>query len=209
MVLTLSRGGWVGVFTAMIFFTLNMKNKVKKKTLLFVAVLFGCFLMLSILSFTNVVEQIRSLEKGSGIPSLASRVAIWRATMEMVIEKPWWGWGPGTYAYVFTRFQPPGYSSRFYFAHNDYLQFIAEIGLGCVVFFAMFGWILLKNGFARMRSSNRFVSGLAIGVGSGIISALIHSTAEFNLHIPANALYFTVFVAILFVSPLKPASMYS
>ena len=41
---------------------------------------------------------------------------------------------------------------------------------------------------------------MILGTMSGIVAILIHSFVDFNLHIPANAILFTVFVAMLMVT---------
>jgi hypothetical protein len=65
-----------------------------------------------------------------------------------------------------------------------------------------------KRGFYKLRYPSRLVRGTTLGAMSGITAILVHSVSDFNLHIPANALLFTVLVAIV-VAPLpKQESAY-
>jgi O-antigen ligase len=77
------------------------------------------------------------------------------------------------------------------YAHNDYLQFVAEAGI--------WGWILapisitmfLLLAFRHLPSRLCHQSNwLQFGAAVGICGLLVHSLSEFNLHIPANATWF-------------------
>lgn len=78
-----------------------------------------------------------------------SRFVLYRDTFRMADEKPWFGWGMGSYAHVFRRFNSqhakdvPG--QPFYAeAHSDWLQTIAETGLTGLVCWLALGWGLLR-----------------------------------------------------------------
>ena len=60
---------------------------------------------------------------------------------------------------------------------------------------------LFAKGFKKINNPSRLVRGVTIGAMSGITAILVHSIFDFNLHIPANAILFTVLAAIV-VSPL-------
>ncbi len=47
-----------------------------------------------------------------------------------------------------------------------------------------------------MKSRSRLVRGITIGAMSGITAMLFHSIVDFNLHVPANAMLFTVLAAM-------------
>lgn len=44
---------------------------------------------------------------------------------------------------------------------------------------------------------DRYYSFVLLGALAGVLSILFHSLCDFNLHIPANALYFTVMIAVI------------
>ena len=60
---------------------------------------------------------------------------------------------------------------------------------------------LYKKGFNKLKNPSRLVRGTTLGAMSGVTAILIHSIFDFNLHIPANAILFTVLAAIV-VSPI-------
>jgi tetratricopeptide (TPR) repeat protein len=119
------------------------------------------------------------------------RWAVYQRTLTMAGERPVLGFGLGTYADAFTRFQPPGVPGGKIVdhAHNDYLQLAAEAGLAGV---GLLAWALLAlAAFAVGRWRRRhdpFVRGLTLG-GLGALTALaVHSALDFGLRVPAVAL---------------------
>jgi O-antigen ligase len=80
-------------------------------------------------------------------------------------------------------------------AHNDYLHFISEAGLPLIAIIAWMMIALYRKGFQKLKNPSRLVRGVTLGAMSGITAILVHSIFDFNLHIPANALLFTVLAA--------------
>lgn len=72
-------------------------------------------------------------------------VSRWRAaeiTVEIIRQRPVWGWGWGSFAHVFAAFAAPlgffpsGYG-RMEFAHNDWLQGMADLGVAGFLIFCL------------------------------------------------------------------------
>jgi O-antigen ligase len=118
----------------------------------------------------------------------------------MIQDYPLTGTGPGTFATVFTQYQPPR-NRRYYMAHNDYLHFTSEVGLplGGVIFWMVFA--SFRRGLKKLKNPSRLVRGTTLGALSGITAIIVHCIFDFNLHIPANAILFTVLAAIV-VAPV-------
>ncbi len=89
---------------------------------------------------TPAVEEVLTLKETSEDASLQSRILVWRHTAQMISDYPFLGSGPGTYATIFTQYQPPGILGRYYMAHNDYLHFISEAGIPLIVIMA---WMIV------------------------------------------------------------------
>jgi hypothetical protein len=127
-------------------------------------------------------------------------------SFQMWKENFWVGTGADTFfqAYVYGGYMSED-SLHYRHAHNDYL----EIGTG----FGFIGFVLL--GFAvvsslwqavqaQRRRHSQVLQGLGFGSMMGIISILIHSFADFNLHITANCLWFVVILAFGWVAAFVP-----
>jgi hypothetical protein len=53
----------------------------------------------------------------------------------------------------------------------------------------------------KIQSGSRQTWGFTLGAMTGIVAILVHSFVDFNLHIPANAVLFTVLAAIVVGGP--------
>ncbi len=199
LILSLSRGGWIGSLVGLTFMAIVLLTNRYFTGKKLIAALAGGFLVavVIILASTPVVERIRTLDQKTETPSFSARVTVWGGVAEMIEDYPLLGAGPGTFATVFTQYQPPGQGARYFMAHNDYLHFISEAGLPLI---AVITWMIIalyRKGFRKMQNPSRLVRGITIGAMTGITAILVHSISDFNLHIPANALLFTVLAALI------------
>jgi len=179
---------------------LTSRHFVRKKLLL--VIIAGSLVMAFIaLVSTPVVERVKTAMEKEEEASFYSRVIAWGGAVEMISDHPGAGVGPGMFKTVFTQYQPPGLSARFTMAHNDYLHFVSEIGLFLVPVIIWMIIALYRKGFKKLKNPSRLVRATTLGAMTGITAILFHSITDFNLHIPANAILFTVLAAIV-VAPL-------
>lgn len=112
-------------------------------------------------------------------------------------ERPWLGYGAGTFETSFQRFPGSDVTRRWDHAHNDYLQIAIEFGLIGALLFAVFVLLALWHGVHAMaKSKSRYRGGVGTGATMGIVALLIHSSTDFNLQIPANAALFVTLCAL-------------
>jgi len=196
---TYARGGWISTLIAASFilsFHVLSKKQHIKKNLGITAFLF-LILCLSFLSSTDLVKRFNTMTQQDKEVSIYGRLLAWEGTIEMIKANPLNGVGPGNYSKAFTAFQPPGLTNSYILAHSDYLQFISETG---VLLIPVMGWLiysLFAHGFSKIKQAGQQTIGITLGAMGGIIAILIYSVSDFNLHIPGNALLFTVLVAIV------------
>jgi len=198
-VLSLSRGGWIATLSGLAFMAavLLADRRFKRRKVLAALVAATVFSALLILASTPVVERMQTVMEMEEEASFHSRVVAWGGVRQLIVEHPALGTGPGTFQDVFTQYQPPGLGARFNFAHNDYLQFIADGGLLVIPLMAWLVIVTYRRGFRKLRHDSRLIRGVTLGALTGITAIGVHSLIDFNLHIPANALLFTVLVALV------------
>ena len=189
LVLTLSRGGWCGFAAGLVWMlALRLRRKASWKPVV-LGVGFGCVLLMMILAGTPTTERAETMKAGTENMSLGMRMAAWKGVVEMVREAPVLGFGPGTFSMVFPQYQPAGLGARFYFAHNDWLEFAAELGIGFLILLAwLFGRLLLGGWRASLRHS-RVRKAIGIGASAAVVALWVHGVADFSLQIPGNGFW--------------------
>jgi len=127
------------------------------------------------------------------------RVELWKTAYQQYKLSPLIGTGGATYQYHAREFRPAQIQVDPVYAHNDYLQLLAEYGsvglVAALVFIfchVWFGWKALiysvtERPAARFRMQSNALA-LNIGALASIAIYLVHSFLDFNLHIPANAM---------------------
>ena len=121
-------------------------------------------------------------------------------TMDYVKEFILSGSGGGSFYGVFPNFQAPDLEGYHQHAHNDYLEFAAELGLPAVCVLSLFVCLALWSAYRVQRDrGTSLYRGACFAVTMTIAWAAIHSSSDFNLQIPANALTFLTILALAFI----------
>lgn len=139
-------------------------------------------------------------------PLQDGRWIIFEGTLRAIGEFFPLGSGAGTFAEVYPRFHPGGFDDVFVnYAHNDYLEWIMEGGILAALMIVLF-FVLYFARWAKVWRNGewRQLNFIQVGAGIGIFAMLLHTFLDFNLHIPANQIYFA-FLAGLFFYQLTPA----
>lgn len=148
------------------------------------------------------------LERLVLLPSVdESRVDVHRLIWSAIFERPWFGYGAGSFATVFQTFQRPPLSAEFVWnnSHSTYLALWFEMGLvaGSLPLLII-GLLGLRAARAARDPSSTVVSIATIGA---IVVFAVHSLLDFSAEIEANAFLFTVVLALGAAGGLgRPAS---
>jgi O-antigen ligase len=164
---------------------------------------------LAALAIVAWVGTGRAVERFSGSSirdvTVSRRVSMFRGAAHIFLDHPIKGCGLGTLVDVF-----PGYENAYDgrlvdHAHNDYIEGLAETGLLGGLCGAIFLWRLYREGRNNfMAEQGHFSSGLHAAAIMAVCGLLFHSFVDFNLQIPANALFFLL-QAYLVMSPPLPS----
>lgn len=131
---------------------------------------------------------------------LGGRPHYWGSVIQMIKDFPIVGSGIGTFAYVFPAYATSRTYGMLVHAHNDYFEYMSELGL-VGAFFLLGGLLFLavKSFMFWYERRNAEIKGLALGGIISIIVVSVHSFTDFNMHIPANMLLFSVILSLTLV----------
>jgi O-antigen ligase len=128
-----------------------------------------------------------------------SRLVIAASSMTALWQFFPFGSGLGTFPEVYWRFQPESISQFVNHAHNDYIEFVLEGGLPALAVIAMFIVLYVRRWSGLLRGAYwGTLSFMQVGAGISLLLMALHSLTDFNLHIPANAIYFALMAAVFF-----------
>jgi len=127
----------------------------------------------------------------------SNRLSVWKDSVALIRSQPLLGTGLGTFADSFTRVQSTLLGRTVDHAHNDYLEFAVEWGLpGAALLFGLLLWLFVRTTRASLRPAKPESRYLALACSGSLLALLVHSLADFNLQIPANALLFSVILGL-------------
>jgi O-antigen ligase len=130
------------------------------------------------------------------------RPLLWGNVGRIIAAFPVFGSGLGTFVSVYPAYEKAaGPELLLTHAHNDYLEYLSELGaVGFVLFFGAVLFIGVSCFLVWRKRRNPDVKGIALGGVISVIVILFHSLTDFNLHIPANMLLFAIVLALTFVT---------
>jgi len=141
------------------------------------------------------IDSINAEDKSPG--ELFARQEIWKDTWKMVRAHPFTGSGLGAFNSVFPNYARHDGMYKVDYAHNDYLQALADGGVVAGLLALAFIALLGRSVWRATRADDPLEAGLALASGAGLFALLVHSAFDFNLQIPSNALLFIFLSAMV------------
>ncbi len=141
LIMTYSRGAWLGFLLAMLVMLLFTKNFSKKIGLFIILV---CIIIITTFALPNIKELlILSFDiQNQEVSSVASRLFIWNNILNIFSENPIFGIGLKQ-TYTLLKVEP----------HNDYLRILLELGvLGFILYFRIIH-LMYKNSIRIIKST--------------------------------------------------------
>ncbi len=162
--------------------------------LLSTLVVIDIFIVGAYFGVEKVVERLEKTQLEDERPESTLALAIWK-------DYPAFGSGLGSFRVVFPRYRDPHLVETYTHAHNDYVEFASETG---AVGIALLGLMVLMSFAVALRAQyvrrDPLMRGISFGAMMGIIALMIHSSVDFNLQIPSNALTFMLVLALAWIS---------
>ena len=171
----------------------RQKQAERRTLLVLIAVVLLTVVFLGVFARERVFHQIATLDSPLAESTTGMRLHIDRDGLRMFAARPLLGWGLGTFPYFYPQFRTFYTNTFINQAHNDYLQFLVEMGgLG----FAACLWFVVALFYHGVKRSAHWQESLTHAVRmaalAGCTGLLVHSFFDFNLQVPANAAFFYV-----------------
>lgn len=199
---THSRMGNAAFFTSLLVagtLGIALSRHATRNTVLLLASLIAIDLLI-VGSWFGVEKLAQRFEK-TGEEIVESRELPAERAFELAGSFPVFGAGPGSFYLAFPPYRTEEISVFFDHAHNDYLEFAAESGfLGLAILAALVILCLAAALRAQWQRRDPLMRGISFASIMGVTAILIHSWADFNLQIPANAALFMVLLAFGWIS---------
>ncbi len=156
-------------------------------------------------SSTDYASHLESMGNISSDDSNVERLNRWACALRMFRQRPWFGFGPGTYMFKYAPFQKDSEKSGISTnagtaggSHSEYLGPLSEQGfMGTLIFVALAAVILARTGRFVKQSKNRHHRALAKGLVLGLITYWIHGFLNFFLDTEKASMPFWGFIAAL------------
>jgi O-antigen ligase len=188
---TLSRGGIIGLTAGLAIFMLMIRTR--RSLVGFAPVLFllGIVVLLAVVAASW--DRIESRFSEIGKEGRIKRFDVWTDAVSLVQAFPLLGTGFGTFGDAYPLYQTKNSTLRFEHAENDYLELLADTGFAGFSLLGSLGALFSVLAFKKWRKRrSMFVKCIGAGGLASCAAMGVHSLADFNMRIPANAMTFTV-----------------
>jgi len=206
-----SRAGWLSLIFSLLLalpmiFRLKLKLFLLSSSVVTVAVLSMVFVMKPSTSTNskaeNVKELVYSVVNTETNTSNAERLNRWQSAFKMFLDRPAVGFGPGTYQFVYGRYQENEtdisvYDSSMGGVHSEYLKPLSEQGLLGLIFFLAILFYVYYKGYLLVINEHGSSRWLLLASVTSLVTYYVHGLFNFFLDTDKSSLLFWSIIAYL------------
>jgi O-antigen ligase len=205
--LTLSRGGIISLCLPLLFMAgvlfAKSGNRKSAHSILFLSLII--VLLVAWFGWGQVIDRFDELKDAASTVRLFTidrpdRVEMWNDSLSLIKDFALTGSGMGSFVSAYPAYRAHWTDYAIDHAHGDYLEILAE---GGIVGLVLAAWFMLAIFYSTYKTillrRDDYSIYVYTGCITGLVSMLIFSITDFNLHIGSNGLYF-FFLAGLAVS---------
>lgn len=216
IILSYTRAAWVSLAGAFVLF-LVYRYRVKFKVLMIAGV---AALIVSVVGWNslfdqlsrnnqdssmNLSEHVTSISNVSTDASNLERLNRWNSAWRMFLERPIFGWGPGTYTFQYAPFQSfrdktiistnAGTNGN---AHSEYIGPLAESGfLGTITFIMIVVMVFYRGSLLYHRLPDGELKNLVLVTLLGLFTYVLHGFLNNYLDTDKASVPFWGFIALI------------
>ena len=156
-------------------------------------------------SSTDLNSHIQSISNITTDASNLERINRWNSALRMFKERPFFGWGPGTYQFKYAPFQHSNEMTIISTnagdrgnSHSEYIGPLAESGVfGSITFILIVIVVLYRGSMLYIRSKDKDIRLITLGILLGLVTYFIHGAMNNFLDTDKASVPFWGFIAIL------------
>lgn len=216
LILSYSRAAWISVITSLaiaLIFIFKIRFRWVLTAILFLAALFYGFEQQILWKMeknkqdasVNIAEHVQSISNISSDASNLERINRWNAAFRMFNQRPFWGWGPGTYQFIYAPYQlskdktiistNAGDKGN---AHSEFIGPMTEEGIiGLLTVLGILGTVIWTAIRVWKKSADKQVRIVALLFFLGLITYYTHGILNNFLDTDKASVPFWGFIAVL------------
>ncbi|MBI4030324.1 MAG: O-antigen ligase family protein [Proteobacteria bacterium] len=190
LLVTQSRGGMLGMGVSMLVLLVLSARPLKERGWKIAALCALLFVLPFLIQMYGLAVHDRGIAKSFGaglVADTTDRVALWKASWQMIRDHFWTGTGLASFTYHYGAYRMPVDRSDGYFAHMDPLQFWVEMGVAApVLFYAVLTSILFRTvRAANLMRGDHDARIRILGLFCAMLALVLHTHLTFHLYMPA------------------------
>jgi len=197
--LTLSRGAVLGLTIGLSFLLLHLLL-FKQSIIPFlkmITYLGTGYFSAELLNGGSNIQRLTTRTLSTNITTVSNgRTDLWESGWEMYLDQPILGWGINMFHWLFPQFRHAPDLGQY--VHNDYFQFLIELGpLGFSLFIGFLVSFLIAAKKLYLLTHDKDDKLLSLGLITACIAVFSHSCFTFNLYQPAPLLLLGLYIGVL------------
>ncbi len=216
VILSYSRAAWISLIIALLIYFIVLLKINFKWLLLALAIFIGLFFIFQnkiIIgleknkqeSSSKFIENIQSVSNITSDASNLERINRWECAFRMFSERPVFGWGPGTYQFLYAPFQRTKEKTIISTnvgnrgnAHSEYIGPLAESGiLGMLTVLCIVICVIYTGIKVYKNTKDKETKLLSLSFSLGLITYFVHGMMNNFLDTDKSSVPFWGFIAII------------
>lgn len=191
LVLTYSRGGWLGFAFSILIFVILLEWRL---LLSLIPIAIGAIYLLP-QTILNRILSMKNLTDSSN----AYRIKIWEISMDIIRDHWVVGLGFGHLPFKQT-FETYIRTMPNFHAHNTYLETAAEMGIPGLIVFLLFIFVIFKYSIHELiKNQNRYIKVMGAGALAGLSGLLAHGLVENVLYLTKIIIMFWIIIGFILI----------
>jgi O-antigen ligase len=139
-----------------------------------------------------VIERFQSIEMSMDY----DRMPLWRDAWPMAARHFLFGQGLGSFQWTYPAYETVAPDIPARYAHNDYLQAVAETGVAGLALLLWAAAALWRTALRNLRSASPFVGGIGLASIGAMTAIAMQEITDFGLYIPGVAVMAAVLAGL-------------